>query len=86
MYNRLFGEVHIKLADTLTAMGAANMDMELYEEAQPHFEKAMVLYAELLGPDCTQKADCHSCKVSWSEGLVFDGRTVVILATAELIV
>ncbi len=50
LFGQLFGDLHVKLADTLFLQGTAHMQMEMYEDAQPFFEKAMVLYSELLGP------------------------------------
>jgi tetratricopeptide (TPR) repeat protein len=59
VYSQLFGDLHVKVADALYAEGEALIDIKSLEEAQTYFEKALVIYTEVV-PMGHQIGDCHN--------------------------
>lgn len=47
--------------ETYALPGAAYLELEAWEDAQPPLERALVLYSELVGEDCVWVADCNAC-------------------------
>jgi tetratricopeptide (TPR) repeat protein len=60
VYSQIFGDLHVKVADALFAEGEALVEIKSLEEGQTYFEKALVLYTELV-PEGHQIGDCNNC-------------------------
>jgi len=60
MYRQLHGDLHVTVGRALVGLGDVHIELEENEEALPYLDDALVILAEVCGPNSLDMAECHN--------------------------